>query len=116
LCLIEAATAKEDPFHHAEPIQALCPSPPQPGCRLVHLNLHVLSRDLGSLFAQRPLITGESEDEYDDLLSKVTSAVAPVDMIEAVWVKHIVDLIWEAQRLRRLKPASLWWAAPKWRR
>jgi hypothetical protein len=75
-------------------------------------DLCVLPRDLGALFAQRPLIQGESADEYDDLLSRVTRAVAPADVIEAVWVKDIVDLIWEAQRLRRLK-ASLLMAARK---
>jgi hypothetical protein len=86
--------------------------PPARNTALPASDLRVLPRDLGSLFAQRPLIQGESEDEYDDLLSRVTSAVAPADVIEAVWVKDIVDLIWESQRLRRLK-ASLLMAARK---
>jgi hypothetical protein len=87
------------------------PLPPR-NAALPASDLHVLPRDLGSLFAQRPLIQGESADEYDELLSRVTRAVAPADVIEAVWVKDIVDLIWEAQRLRRLK-ASLLMAARK---
>jgi hypothetical protein len=88
------------------------PLPPPRNTARPDSDLRVLPRDLGSLFAQRPLIQGESEDEYDDLLSRVTSAVAPADVIEAVWVKDIVDLIWESQRLRRLK-ASLFMAARK---
>jgi hypothetical protein len=76
-------------------------------------DLRVLPRDLGSLFAQRPLIAGESEDEYDELLSRVTSAVAPADVIEAMWVKDIVDLMWESQRLRRLKASLLMVARKK---
>jgi hypothetical protein len=42
----------------------------------------------------------------------VTDAIGTTNTIEAVWVKDIVDLIWEAQRLRRLK-ASLLMAARK---
>src|SRR4051794_40678372 len=99
-------------FTHAEPIQASAPRLPRQEADLPAPDLHVLPRDLGSLFPERPLIAGESEGEYDDLLSKVTSAVAPADVIEAVWVKDIVDLIWESQRLRRLK-ASLLMAARK---
>ncbi|MFC4172936.1 hypothetical protein ACFOYU_12840 [Microvirga sp. GCM10011540] len=68
---------------------------------------HVLPRDLGSFFAQRPLIQGERQEEYDALLAKVTAAVAPTDIVEAVWVKDVVDLIWEAQRLRRLRASLL---------
>jgi hypothetical protein len=70
-------------------------------------DVHVLPRDLGSLFVQRPLIQGESEEEYDDLLARVTAAVRPTDVIEAMWVKDIVDLVWESQRLRRLKASLL---------
>jgi hypothetical protein len=58
---------------------------------------------LGSLFAKRSVVWGENETEYDDLLSRVTEAFKPTDVIEAMWVKDITDLMWEAQRLRRLK-------------
>lgn len=63
--------------------------------------------DLGSLFAKRPLVWGEDESEYDTLLAKVTAAVMPTDIIEAIWVKDITDLTWEAQRLRRMKAALI---------
>lgn len=75
-------------------------------------DLRVLPRDLGALFAERPLIQGESEADYDLLLSKVTQAVEPTDMVEAVRVKDYTDLTWDTERLKRLK-AGLLMAARK---
>jgi len=62
---------------------------------------------LGSLFAKRPLVLGEDGDAYDHLLTKITAALTPADIIEALWVKDVTDLTWEAQRLRRLKAEML---------
>jgi hypothetical protein len=59
--------------------------------------------DLGEFFAPRPLLSGESESLYDELLAKATAAVQPTDVVEMIWVRNAVDLIWDAQRLRRLK-------------
>jgi hypothetical protein len=67
--------------------------------------------DLSSLFAKRPLILGEAEADYDELLSKVTVAVRPANAIEAMLVKDVVDLMWESQRFRRLKTSLLMTAA-----
>ncbi len=75
-------------------------------------DVRVLPRDLGPLFAQPPLIQGESEADYDEVMSKATSTIAPTDVIEAMWVKDIVDLVWESHRLKRLK-ASLLMASRK---
>jgi len=75
-------------------------------------DVRVLPRDLGPLFAHRPVIQGEAEADYDLLLSKVTAAVAPTDAVDDVWVKDITDLTWEAERGKRLK-ASLLMAARK---
>ncbi len=75
-------------------------------------DVRVLPRDLGPLFAQPPLIEGEIEAEYDELMSKVTTTIAPSDDIEAIWVKDIVDLVWESHRLKRFK-ASLLMASRK---
>ncbi|GEO15780.1 hypothetical protein [Microvirga aerophila] len=69
--------------------------------------MRVFPKDLGSLFAKRPIILGETTEAYDELLSKATAAVDPTDILEAIWVKDIVDLIWESQRLRRLKAGLL---------
>jgi hypothetical protein len=43
----------------------------------------------------------------------VSGTVGPVDLIEAAWVRDVVDLIWEALRLRRLK-AALMTSAAQW--
>jgi hypothetical protein len=37
------------------------------------------------------------------LLARVANALRPADALEEVWVRDIVDLIWEVFRLRRLK-------------
>jgi hypothetical protein len=70
-------------------------------------DIQVHPRHLGPLFTQRPLILGEDETLYDALLARVTHAVEPRDILEDIWVKDVVDEVWEAQRLRRLKASLL---------
>jgi hypothetical protein len=62
------------------------------------------------LFGPPPLIEGEDTAAYDELLIRISSCVKPVDIFEDIWARDIVDLVWEAFRLRRLK-ASLMTAA-----
>ena len=52
------------------------------------------------------LISGENSTSYDELLARVTDTIKPTDIIEEMWVRDLVDLVWEVLRLRRLK-ASL---------
>jgi hypothetical protein len=54
-------------------------------------------------FGPAPLIEGEDAAAYDELLVRISSAVRPHDIFEEIWVRDIVDLVWEAFRLRRLK-------------
>jgi hypothetical protein len=54
-----------------------------------------------ALFAKRPLVAGESPDEYDAMVMAVAEAVGPIDGIEAIYVKDFVDTTWEIQRCRR---------------
>ncbi len=70
-------------------------------------DIQVHPANLGPLFAKRPLVLGEDEAEYDELLIRVTAAIRPCGIIESMWVKDVVDLMWEAQRLRRLKAELL---------
>ncbi|MCB5176419.1 hypothetical protein [Microvirga lenta] len=63
--------------------------------------------NLGLLVAKRPLVIGESEQDYDELLAEIAAAVAPSDTIETLWVKDIADLKWEAMRLRRIQASLL---------
>ncbi|WP_238296019.1 hypothetical protein [Methylobacterium soli] len=63
--------------------------------------LPALPRHLDFLLEERPLLPGETAEQYDTLLRTFIGQVKPVDVIEAIWVKDIVDLIWEAKRCRR---------------
>src|SRR3954447_10584571 len=67
----------------------------------------VIPSEIATLFEKPPLLPGEDPDAYDRLLTGVGVAVAPKDVIEWLWVKDIVDLLWEAQRLRRMRVALL---------
>ncbi|TXM96970.1 HNH endonuclease [Methylobacterium sp. WL64] len=61
----------------------------------------VIPIHLAFLFAERPLLPGEDEEQYDALQSSLVQQIKPADAIEVIWVKDILDLIWEAKRLRR---------------
>ncbi|MGH1587907.1 HNH endonuclease [Methylobacterium phyllosphaerae] len=56
---------------------------------------------LDFLFDDRPLLPGECAEQYDALRDSIVQQVKPTDVIEAIWVKDTIDLIWEAKRLRR---------------
>ena len=53
------------------------------------------------------LLEGEDGALYDKLLTQVKAAVAPTGVIEEFWVSDVVELLWEAMRLRRLKASLL---------
>ena len=59
--------------------------------------------DLRALFARRPIVSGESPELYDALLSRVASEARPEDTTEWFLIKDVVDLTWEIQRLRRFQ-------------
>ena len=44
-----------------------------------------------------------NKNAYDELLARVSGAVKPSDVLEEIWVRDVIDLVWEALRLRRLK-------------
>jgi hypothetical protein len=56
-----------------------------------------------ALFGPPPLLEGEDAAAYDELLVRISGAVKPTDIFEEIWIRDIVDLVWEAFRLRRLK-------------
>jgi hypothetical protein len=58
-------------------------------------------------FGPAPLIEGEDAAAYDEFLVRVSSAVRPADIFEEIWVRDIVDLVWEALRLRRFKASQV---------
>jgi hypothetical protein len=62
---------------------------------------------LSAPFGPPPLIDGENSAEYEELLARVSATVKPADILEDIWVRDVVDLVWEAWRLRRLKAALM---------
>jgi hypothetical protein len=49
------------------------------------------------------LILGEDPQGYDELLAQVSRALAPRNVMEDVWIRDVVDLVWDIFRLRRIK-------------
>jgi hypothetical protein len=46
------------------------------------------------------LIAGENAGSYDELLARVTATLKPADIMEEIWVRDMVDLVWETLRLK----------------
>lgn len=59
------------------------------------------------VFEERPLLRGEDGKVYDQLLNAMLTEVRPKDLIEAIWVRDIVDNVWEARRLKRWRAQIL---------
>jgi hypothetical protein len=66
--------------------------------------------------AAEPLLTlvldNEDPAAYEEIFTRISAAVKPVDFLEEIWVRDVVALVWEAFRLRRLKTCLLETAAP----
>jgi hypothetical protein len=54
-----------------------------------------------------PAIHGEEVSNYNTLSVRISAAVKPADPLEEIWVRDVVDLVWEVVRLRRLKAALM---------
>src|SRR6266545_1071180 len=50
-----------------------------------------------------PLAEGEHAAAYDELLARISGALQPADILEDIWIRDVVDLVWDVFRLRRLK-------------
>jgi hypothetical protein len=64
------------------------------------------------LLGPPPILEGETEKAYYELLERVFTALKPVDFIEEIWARDIVDVVWNLYRLRRMLSAFL--AAEVW--
>jgi hypothetical protein len=56
----------------------------------------IIPNDIRFLFEPRPLTLHEDPGDYDRLLAFIVQDVKPRDIIEWIWVKDILDLVWEA--------------------
>jgi len=72
-----------------------------------------LPADVAEYIGERPIVTGESPQEYDALFGKIASFVVPADPVEWIWVKDIVDALWEARRFRRMRNQILELGRPR---
>jgi hypothetical protein len=52
------------------------------------------------IFGPPPLLKGEDAAAYDDLLARVSGNLKASDIFEEIWMREIVDLIWERFRWR----------------
>jgi len=43
-----------------------------------------------------PLLPREEVSGYDTLLARISGAVKPADILEEIWVRDVVDLVWDA--------------------
>src|SRR6266545_244547 len=56
-----------------------------------------------AFLAPPPLIEGENAASFDDLLARISGTWQPCDILEEIWVRAVVDLVWDALPLARLK-------------
>ena len=63
--------------------------------------------ELNALMGPPPLIDGEDGAAYEALYRRVDEAVAPRDAVEEIWVRDIIDNLWETLRLRRIKSSLM---------
>lgn len=64
--------------------------------------LATVDTEVKAMLGPPPLLVSEDPAAYESLRIRVRSAVAPADFIEELWVRDVVDLMWETLRLRRL--------------
>ena len=60
-----------------------------------------------ALLGARPLIGSEDTAGYDELLARLCATLRPSDSLEEVWIRDLVDLVWDTFRLRRAKATML---------
>jgi hypothetical protein len=56
-----------------------------------------------SFLGAPPLIPGEVASDYQQLLTAVIDAMKPVDFLETIWTRDVIDLQWDIIRFRRIK-------------
>jgi hypothetical protein len=67
----------------------------------------VIPDEMASLFHDPPLLDGEDELEYLQIVGQLATAVSPVDYIDWLHLRDAADELWDAQRYRRIKANAL---------
>ena len=60
-----------------------------------------------TMFSSPVLLAGEDDAAYHELLSRVRTAINPVDIIDEMFIADVVSLEWEVLRRRRLKSSLM---------
>ena len=68
-------------------------------------NADILDRVVG--IAPPPLLPGEGQADYVNLIARVVAVARPRDAIEEFLTRDVIDLTWEIFRLRRVKAGIL---------
>jgi hypothetical protein len=53
-------------------------------------------------FGPPPLIAGEDRAQYEAMRDQISATVQPLDFLEEILVNDVVNLVWDALRLRRI--------------
>ena len=70
-----------------------------------------LTPEIKAILGPPPLLEGEDVNAYDALHDRLRAAVVPVDMVDELLVKSLLDLAWEGRRLRLHKAVMIrFWA------
>jgi hypothetical protein len=56
-----------------------------------------------ALLGPPPLVRGEDVAGYNELLARLCATLRPSDSLEEIWIRDVVDLVWDTIRLRRMK-------------
>ena len=59
------------------------------------------------LVGPSPVMRGEDERGFEELLRRVSAALQPTDVVEEMYIYDIVVLVWDVCRLRRIKAHEL---------
>jgi hypothetical protein len=65
--------------------------------------LRCVPPDIQTLFGDPPVLSTEDVNVYWEMLDRFAGFVQPRNILEWFWVKDIVDLCWEINRLRHLR-------------
>jgi|SRR5580704_779209 hypothetical protein len=76
---------------------------PTYGVTAVTKNIAVMAipEDIREIWGGPPLLRNESAETSEKLAGQISQAVGPIDVIEWLWVKDVLDLSWEIRRLLR---------------
>lgn len=62
---------------------------------------------ISHLMEERPLLWYESSEQYDQLLRDIFDEMAPQGVLECIFVKNLVDYIWELRRMKKMRHTAI---------